>query len=77
MHHIKEELQDVLLALDKMESGSFGICEETGAELPFEKLSVLPTARTYNDFLYHAQFEKKSLPVWFASEHDENQPMYN
>lgn len=77
MHHIKEELQDVLLALDKMEHGCFGMCEETGAELPLDKLSVLPTARTYEDFRYHAQFEKKTLPVWPVSETYEDEALYN
>lgn len=77
MHHIKEELQDVLLALDKMEHGCFGMCEETGAELPLEKLSVLPTARTYEDFHYHAQFEKKTLPVWSGSQIYEEEVLFN
>ena len=29
IYHIKEELQDVLLALSKIENGTFGYCEET------------------------------------------------
>ncbi len=59
IYHIKEELQDVLLALSKIENGTFGYCEETGAPIPLSKLAVLPTARTANDFLYSVQFEKK------------------
>lgn len=59
IYHIKEELQDVLLALSKIENGTFGYCEETGAPIPLAKLAVLPTARTANDFLYSVQFEKK------------------
>lgn len=41
MHHIKEELQDVERALMKIDKGLYGYCEETGEEIPFEKLRVL------------------------------------
>lgn len=36
IYHIKEELQDVLLALSKIENGTFGYCEETGAPFLFQ-----------------------------------------
>lgn len=48
IYHIKEELQDVLLALSKIENGTFGYCEETGAPIPLAKLAVrrLPEQQT-------------------------------
>jgi len=62
MHHIKEELQDVEHALMKIDKGLYGYCEETGEEIPFEKLRILPTARTKYDFFFQELFERKSLP---------------
>ncbi|MDL5141320.1 TraR/DksA family transcriptional regulator [Bacillus atrophaeus] len=76
IYHIKEELQDVLLALSKFESGTFGCCEATGAPIPLSKLAVLPTARTADDFLYSVQFEKKTLPLWKASDIEYDQALY-
>ncbi|MCM3149495.1 TraR/DksA family transcriptional regulator [Bacillus pumilus] len=61
LYHIKEELQDVSLAIAKIEQGTFGICEATGDVIPLEQMSILPTARTANDFLYHKQYEKKAF----------------
>ncbi|MBS2968897.1 hypothetical protein J9317_09015 [Metabacillus sp. KIGAM252] len=62
MFHVKEELHDVEHALNKMNSGLYGICEETGAVLPLSSLKYLPTARSIHDFSYKDQYEKKSLP---------------
>ncbi|MEC2220772.1 sporulation-related RNA polymerase-binding protein YlyA [Bacillus subtilis] len=76
IYHIKEELQDVLLALSKIENGTFGYCEETGAPIPLAKLAVLPTARTANDFLYSVQFEKKTLPIWKSTGIEYGQALY-
>lgn len=64
MHHIKEELQDVERALMKIDKGIYGFCEETGQEIPFEKLRILPTARTIYDFYFQELFERKSLPQY-------------
>lgn len=77
MYHVKEELQDVLLALSKIENGTYGICEETNQAIPLEKMAILPTARTANDFLYHAQFEKKTLPIWAETDETFNRALYS
>ncbi|AZB44836.1 TraR/DksA family transcriptional regulator [Bacillus sp. FJAT-42376] len=65
MYHVKEELHDVEHALNKMDSGMYGICEETGELLPYSSLKYLPTARSIHDFSYKDQYEKKSLPLNF------------
>lgn len=77
IYHVKEELQDVLLALSKIENGTYGICEETGQPIPYAKMAVLPTARTENDFLYHIQFEKKTLPIWAETDDPYNEALYS
>jgi YteA family regulatory protein len=43
---LEEELRDVNQALQKMEEGTYGICEVTGEPIPIERLHAIPTART-------------------------------
>ncbi|QQS15298.1 MAG: TraR/DksA C4-type zinc finger protein [Candidatus Moraniibacteriota bacterium] len=43
---LEHELQEVLAALDRMEKGSYGICEKTGQEINIERLRAYPAART-------------------------------
>jgi RNA polymerase-binding transcription factor DksA len=35
-------LHDVLAALYRMDTGTYGICTDCGADLPIERLEVLP-----------------------------------
>jgi YteA family regulatory protein len=44
--HLRSELTDVNEALQKIENGTFGICEISGEEIPYERLEALPTAKT-------------------------------
>lgn len=68
MYHIKEELQDVERALFKIKNGTYGVCEETKEVIPFEKLRIIPTARTVYDFFFQELYEKKSLPQVYNTE---------
>ncbi|PTL40311.1 TraR/DksA C4-type zinc finger protein [Alkalicoccus saliphilus] len=45
----EDELYDVEEALAKIEEGTYGICEVSGEEIPFERLEAVPTARTTVD----------------------------
>ncbi|MEH7387090.1 TraR/DksA family transcriptional regulator [Bacillus sp. JJ1521] len=60
INHIKEDLNDVDRALNKLNSGLFGICEETGAEIPIEKLRILPTARTIFEFSFTDLYDRSN-----------------
>ena len=62
LHHVKEDYQDVQLALSKIENGTYGICEDTGETIPLEKLNILPTARSISDFTYSHFYEKNVYP---------------
>lgn len=42
---LKQRLLEVVTALNKLESGNFGLCEKCGKEISKERLEVLPTAR--------------------------------
>ena len=41
----KEEIEEIELAIDKIESGSYGNCELCGKSIPIKRLKVLPAAR--------------------------------
>ncbi|KAA6451821.1 TraR/DksA C4-type zinc finger protein [Bacillus swezeyi] len=41
----KNRLEEVEDALKRMEDGTYGICEATGKEIPYERLEALPYAR--------------------------------
>lgn len=43
---LETELKDVNDALAKMETGTYGICEKTGEEIPADRLEAYPAART-------------------------------
>ena len=43
---LEKNLQDVLDALEKIEKGTYGICENCQKEIPLERLRVNPSART-------------------------------
>ncbi|KXZ21904.1 TraR/DksA C4-type zinc finger protein [Bacillus nakamurai] len=38
-------LDEVNSALERMEKGTYGICEKTGKEIPYERLEAVPYAR--------------------------------
>lgn len=44
--NLEGQLRDVVDALQKMEQGTYGICEKTGKEINPERLKVYPAART-------------------------------
>ncbi|MFV8827076.1 TraR/DksA C4-type zinc finger protein [Alkalihalobacterium sp. APHAB7] len=43
---LEKELEDVDYALNKMQNGSYGVCEVTGQQIPYDRLQANPTART-------------------------------
>lgn len=60
----KREYNDIERALEKIENGTFGICESTGQEIPYERLKANPTAKTITEFADGAQkVDNESRPV--------------
>lgn len=43
---LEKSLQDVLAALERMEKGTYGICENCQQEIDLERLKVNPSAKT-------------------------------
>jgi DnaK suppressor protein len=48
-HALENKLKDVILALEKIEIGTYGICENCDKEIPIERLKIFPEARICND----------------------------
>jgi len=46
LKRLETELAEVDAALDRIHSGTYGICEKTGKKIPIERLLANPTART-------------------------------
>ena len=41
----KKELEEINLAIKKLEEGSYGVCEMCKCEIPVERLKVIPYAK--------------------------------
>lgn len=59
--YIKAELDDVEVALAKMDDGDFGKCEMSGELLPEGLLGMVPIARTEDDFKLMERFLRKPI----------------
>ena len=46
VEELETRLKDVNDALVKMDKGTYGICEKDGSEIPIDRLSANPAART-------------------------------
>ena len=46
---LEKQLQDILEALEKMEKGTYGKCENCNKDIPLERLQVNPSARVCLD----------------------------
>lgn len=44
--NLEAQLKDVSDALAKMDQGTYGLCEETGKDIPLDRLEAYPAART-------------------------------
>ena len=43
--NLEEQLQEAIAALERIENGTYGICEESGTDIPVERLEAYPSAR--------------------------------
>ena len=43
---LEKKLQDIILALDKIESNTYGLCENCGEEIDIKRLEINPSAKT-------------------------------
>lgn len=58
---LKEELEDVTIALQKLENGDYGQCEATGEPLSEALLKTMPTIKTSKDSEDLEYFYKKPI----------------
>lgn len=59
--HLRNELIDVNVALEKIENGTYGICEVSGEEIPFERLQALPTAKAMIEHTHDQHISSSSI----------------
>lgn len=57
-----KQLEDVKHALQKIEAGTYGVCEVSGEEIPVERLEAMPTATTCIEHA-HNQLNLNTRPV--------------
>lgn len=43
---LEKQLKDVMEALEKIEAGTYGKCENCGTDIPLERLKAYPSAKT-------------------------------
>jgi len=58
---IREEIQDIELALSKIITGHYGRCELSGELIPIEVLEIIPTIKTLNEMEDLNHFFRKPL----------------
>ncbi len=46
VEELEERHRDIVVALEKIEGGKYGTCEECGEPIPFKRLDANPAART-------------------------------
>ena len=57
--HERERLAELQAALERMDAGKYGVCEETGEPIPFERLKSEPTTRYTVEALELLEQERK------------------
>ena len=57
--HDRERLAELQAALERMDAGTYGVCEETGEPIPFARLQSEPTTRYTIEALEMIEQERK------------------
>ena len=71
--HDRERLAELQSALERMDAGTYGVCEETGEPIPFARLQSEPTTRYTVEALEMIEQERKRDEV---RENDDESPGY-
>jgi DnaK suppressor protein len=53
VQHIREQLTDVGYALEKLEKGTYGLCDSCGKPIPLARLEAIPQANLCLDCKVH------------------------
>src|SRR5690625_6037438 len=56
--HAEKELEEINSALHAIDEGTYGICVECGADIPFERLEAVPTT---DNSTIHARYQYFNL----------------
>jgi RNA polymerase-binding transcription factor DksA len=58
---LEEELADITTAIQKLEEGNFGQCENSGEPIPENLLKIMPTIKTSRDTEIFEHFYRKPI----------------
>lgn len=72
--HERARLVEIDAALARMDDGTYGICEETGDEIPFARLLLEPTTRYTVEALQVLEDERKRAAIAGEEADDGDQP---
>ena len=55
----REKLKDIIIALEKIDEGKYGICEGTGKKIPGARLNHIPWARYSIEYAERVERERR------------------
>ncbi|MDF2789602.1 MAG: hypothetical protein K0S80_2700 [Neobacillus sp.] len=58
---LEDELEDITIAMQKLEEGNFGHCETSGEPIPEYLLKIMPTIKTSKDSEILEHFYRKPI----------------
>ncbi|MFS0778715.1 hypothetical protein ABC255_22250 [Neobacillus sp. 3P2-tot-E-2] len=58
---LEDELEDITIAMQKLEEGNFGHCETSGEPIPEYLLKIMPTIKTSRDSEILEYFYRKPI----------------
>jgi RNA polymerase-binding transcription factor DksA len=58
---LEDELEDITIAMQKLEEGNFGNCETSGEPIPEYLLKIMPTIKTSRDSEILEHFYRKPI----------------
>jgi RNA polymerase-binding transcription factor DksA len=58
---LEDELEDITIAMQKLEEGNFGHCETSGEPIPEYLLKIMPTIKTSRDSEILEHFYRKPI----------------
>lgn len=74
--HLREQLEDIKDAIQRIDNGTYGICEVTGKPIPMERLEAIPTARTVVEASPNDEAEWYDRPIEEKVIHDMEEEYY-
>ncbi|MGM0576899.1 MAG: TraR/DksA family transcriptional regulator [Myxococcota bacterium] len=76
-HHDQQLLEEVEAALERMDEGTYGVCEESGELIPYRRLKAVPTARYTVDVQQRHETDERTARQRALDEEDRQYSRYS